>query len=102
MAHLLNPRKKAVWGRTQAHPPTVKKRKENKKKARKILCPSDITLEVHGDKDEVLEVKEDAHLVNSPCDHPLMYVDVPILWLVRRPPHTRSASLKRDRPLSSC
>lgn len=53
------PRKKAVWGRTQAPPPMAKKGKEKKKKiARKILCPSDYVLELHGDEEEALEVED--------------------------------------------
>lgn len=40
----------------------AKKRKEKKKKARKVLYPSDVVLELQGDEKEALEVEEEVEM----------------------------------------
>lgn len=60
VAHLLSPRKKAVWGQSLVNPSMAKKGKEKKKNAaKKILSPSDFVLELDGKEEEDLHVEDE-------------------------------------------
>lgn len=66
LARQLLQRKKAIGGKPQPSNPMAKKNGSKKKGARRFLSPSDLTLEVHGDEDEVLVEEEEEVRPSSP------------------------------------